>query len=151
MAEVESSKTHFVVLGLGLEGQVLGFGLEASSPRKLACPRLEDSSIFWIVKILWSAWKNFLENVFLWRSLEKFLWRPFFFWRSPEKNFWRLFFRRTLAPVSLVLGLGLEPWVLDSTSDLDGYVYLTMLLPAGFTSRSAHGTLEIFATSFCQI
>ena len=34
--------TDFEVLGL--EGQVLG--LEASSPRKLACPRLEDSSIF---------------------------------------------------------------------------------------------------------
>ena len=34
-------------------------------------------------------------------------------WRSPEKNFWRPFFWRTLAPVSLVLGLGLEhscPW-----------------------------------------
>ena len=44
LAEVESSRTHFEVLGLGLEGQVLG--LEASSPRKLACPRLEDSSIF---------------------------------------------------------------------------------------------------------
>ena len=49
-AEVESSRTslasstHFEVLGLGLEGQVLG--LEASSPRKLACPRLEDSTIF---------------------------------------------------------------------------------------------------------
>ena len=40
--EVESSRTHFEVLGL--EGQVLG--LEASSPRKLACPRLEDSTIF---------------------------------------------------------------------------------------------------------
>ena len=24
----------------------VGFGLEASSPQKLACPRLEDSSIF---------------------------------------------------------------------------------------------------------
>ena len=38
---------------------------------------------------------------FLWRLLEKFLWRPFFF-------FWR-----ALALVSLVLGLGLEhscPW-----------------------------------------
>ena len=52
LAEVESSRTslasrtHFEVLGLGLEGQVLGLGLEASSPRKLACPRLEDSSIF---------------------------------------------------------------------------------------------------------
>ena len=41
IAEVESSRaslrTHFEVLGLGLE---------ASSPRKLACPRLEDSTIF---------------------------------------------------------------------------------------------------------
>ena len=49
-AEVESSRTslasrtHFEVLGL--EGQVLGLGLEASSPRKLACPQLEDSTIF---------------------------------------------------------------------------------------------------------
>ena len=51
--EVESSRTDFEVLGLGLEGQVLG--LEASSPRKLACPRLEDSTIFWNVKILWSG------------------------------------------------------------------------------------------------
>ena len=33
--EVESSRTHFEVLGL-----------EASSPRKLPCPRLEDSTIF---------------------------------------------------------------------------------------------------------
>ena len=33
--EEESSKTHFEVLGL-----------EASSPQKLPCPRLEESSIF---------------------------------------------------------------------------------------------------------
>ena len=50
LPEVESSRTSlasrtdFEVLGLGLEGQVLG--LEASSPRKLACPRLEDSTVF---------------------------------------------------------------------------------------------------------
>ena len=49
LSEVESSRTslasrtHFEVLGL--KGQVLG--LEASSPRKLASPRLEDSTIFW--------------------------------------------------------------------------------------------------------
>ena len=49
-SEVESattslaSRTHFEVLGLGLEGQVLG--LWASSSRKLACPRLEDSTFF---------------------------------------------------------------------------------------------------------
>ena len=35
LAAVESSKTHFEVLGL-----------EASSARKLPCPRLEDSTIF---------------------------------------------------------------------------------------------------------
>ena len=54
LASRTSSRTDFEVLGLGLglEGQVLGLGLEASSPRKLACPRLEDSTIFWKVKIL---------------------------------------------------------------------------------------------------
>ena len=50
LASRTSSRTHFQVLGLGLglEGQVLdlGLGLEASSPRKLPCPRLEDSTIF---------------------------------------------------------------------------------------------------------
>ena len=35
--EVESSRTHCEVFGLGFE---------ASSPRKLACPRFEDSTIF---------------------------------------------------------------------------------------------------------
>ena len=55
-AEVESSRTplawrtslrtHFEVHGLGLEGQVFGFGLEASSPQKLPFPRLENSTIF---------------------------------------------------------------------------------------------------------
>ena len=49
LASRTSSRTHFEVLGL--EGQVLGLGVEASSPRKLACSRLEDSTIFWIVKI----------------------------------------------------------------------------------------------------
>ena len=39
--EVESSRTHFEVLGL-----------EASSRRKLPCPRLENSSIFGILTIL---------------------------------------------------------------------------------------------------
>ena len=140
MSEVQSSRmslasrtslrTHFEVLGLGLEGQVLGLALEASSPQKLACPRLEDSTIFWIVKILWSAWKifwktffcgdrlkNFCEDLpfFFWRSPEKFFCEDlFFFWRSPEKFFCEdLFFWRALALVSLVLGLGLEhscPW-----------------------------------------
>ena len=119
-----SSRTHFEVLGL--EGQVLGFSLEASSSRKLpCCRRLENSTFFWSVeKIFWLS--LFLEIA--WKKI----------WRS---NFWR-----TLASVSLassisvlgfervcpwkgcpwpwpqiffcVLGHGLEPCVLDSTSDV---------------------------------
>ena len=44
LEESLASRTDFEVLSL--EGQVLGLGLEASSPRKLAYPRLEDSTIF---------------------------------------------------------------------------------------------------------
>ena len=100
--------------GLGLEGQVLGLGLEASSPRKLSCPRLEDSTIFWIVKILWSAWKFFRRTVFCGDRLKNFREDLFFggeiAWKIFVKTF---FFRRALALVSLVLSLGLEhsgPW-----------------------------------------
>ena len=39
LASRTSSRTHFEVLGLGL-------GLEALGPRKLPCPRLEDSTFF---------------------------------------------------------------------------------------------------------
>ena len=127
-----ASRTHFEVLGL--EGQVLG--LEASSPRKLACPRLEDSSIFWIVKILWSAWKIFWKTFFC--GDEKFLWRPLFFLEStcacvlgPWPWPWPRAFLSLASRVSVlgkavlglgffcVLGLGLEPCVLDSTSNDD--------------------------------
>ena len=105
--EVESSRTslasrtQFEVLGLGLEGQVLGLGLEASSPRKLACPRLEDSTIFWNVKILWSARKIVWKTFFSGDRLKNFCENLFFF------------FGEHLRFVSLVLGLGLEhscPW-----------------------------------------
>ena len=67
-----SLRTHFEVLGLGLEGQVLGVGLEASSSQKLTCPRLEDSTIFLIVKILWSAWKIFWKTFFCGDRLKNF-------------------------------------------------------------------------------
>ena len=103
--QVESSRTHFEVLGLGLE---------ASSPRKLACPRLEDSSILWIVKILWSAWKIFWKTFFCGVRLKNFC-EDLFFWDC-LKNYCEdlfFFFWRALALVSLVLGLGLEhscPW-----------------------------------------
>ena len=133
-----ASRTHFEVLGLGLQGQVLGLGLEASSPRKLACPRLEDSSIFWIVKILWSGWKilvkTFFFFFFFWDRLKNFC-EDFFFWRALALVSlgpwpWPRAFLSLASRVSVlgkavlglgffcVLGLGLEPWVLDSTSDV---------------------------------
>ena len=52
LKEAESSRIHFKVLGLVLESQVLGLYLKASSPQKLLCPELEDSTIFGDVKIL---------------------------------------------------------------------------------------------------
>ena len=70
-SEMESSRTslasrtslriHFEVLGLGLEGQVLG--LEASSPQKLPCSRLEDSTTFCTVEILLENPRNLAENL----------------------------------------------------------------------------------------
>ena len=63
--------------------------------------------------------KKFFENVFLWRSLEKFLWRPLF-WRA-------------LALVSLVLGLEHScPWPRECLSSkrlslaLDFFVSLVL-------------------------
>ena len=80
---MEFSRTHFEVLGLGLESQVLGLGLEASSPRKLPCPRLEDSTIFWIVKILQIAWRiclnTFFFLFFFWGRLKIYFEDRFFF------------------------------------------------------------------------
>ena len=127
LASRTSSRTHFEALGL-----------EVSSSRKLPCPRLEDSSIFWTVEILLENARNHAEN----------LRRPFFVflkWRLPEKSFFKDLFRlkknfktffleNTYACVLgpwpwpreglswaskffCVLGLGLEPCVLDSTSD----------------------------------
>ena len=46
-----ASRTRFEVLGLGLEGQVLGLGLEASRPRKL--PVLGSrTALFLMIEIL---------------------------------------------------------------------------------------------------
>ena len=90
--EVESlrtslaSRTHFEVLGLGLKGQVL----EATSPRKLPCPRLKDSTTFEPLKFCWKTpetSRKICEDLFLFFSirdhLKKIVLRPF----SPEKKF----------------------------------------------------------------
>ena len=72
LASKTSPKPHFEVLCLGLE---------APSPRKLACPQLEDSTILWIVKILWSAWKIFWKTFFCGDRLKNFC-EDLFFWRA---------------------------------------------------------------------
>ena len=124
-----SSRTHFDVLGLGLEGQVFGLGLEALSPRKLPCPRLDDGSSFWIAKILYIAWKIFEDLFFVvvGEHLKDFL--KIYFLENTcvcVLGPWpRLFLslaskRSALGGAALGHGffcvLGLEPCVLDSTS-----------------------------------
>ena len=78
LASRTSSRTHFEVLGLGLglEGQVLGLGLglEALGPRKLPCPRLEDSTIFEPLKFCWKRQKprrKFVNTFFYFAQLER--------------------------------------------------------------------------------
>ena len=110
VSEVESLRTS---LASRTQFEVLGLGLEASNPRKSPCLRLEDSTIFWTLKISLENAKNLAicEDLFCIPLLEiawKKILKTFFFWRSPERIFWRPFFWRKLAPVSLVLGLGLE-------------------------------------------
>ena len=61
-----------LALVLALKPQVLGLGLEASSPRKLPSPRLEDSTYFELLKFCRSPEKKILEGVFYWRTPEKF-------------------------------------------------------------------------------
>ena len=56
-----ASRTHFEVLGLGLE---------ASSPRKLPCHRLEDSTIFEPLKFRWKTPET------LGKSAKIFFWFP---------------------------------------------------------------------------
>ena len=144
--EVESSRTHFEVLGLGLE---------ARSPWKFFCPRLEDSTISWTVKILLKNARNLAENlrrpffVFLtWRSPEKKFLRPFF-WDRLKEFFEDLFFlfRRTLASVSLVLGLGLErfcswPWPRN--------FFVSLALASSLMSSTPPLVFTANPASFCQ-
>ena len=73
-----------ILKSLALASKVKSLALAlASSPRKLACPRLEDSTIFWNVKILWSAWKIFWKTFFSGDCLKNFCEDLFFFfWRA---------------------------------------------------------------------
>ena len=105
LASKTSSRTDFEVLGL-----------EASSPRKLPCPRLEDSTIFERLKFRWKTpetLRKICKDLFLVFSSRDRLKKIFEDLFCRKKIFEDLFFWRTLASVSLVLGLGLErvcPW-----------------------------------------
>ena len=113
-----ASRTHFEVLGLGLE---------ASSPRKLPVLGSRTTLFFKPWKFCWKTpetSRKICEDLFLFSShgdrLKKFFWRLFspgkkfiktFFLRSPGKNFLRPFFLENTCVC--VLGLGLErvcPW-----------------------------------------
>ena len=150
---MESTRTHFEVLGL-----------EASSPRKLACPRFEDSTIFWIVKILWSAWKIFVKTFFFGDRLKNFCEDLFF-----------CFFRRALALVSLASSipvLGLEsvcprkgcPWpralcprlhlcdLLHNHNLLNSNKsFLLFHVQLGFRSKIFRSEIFSLAKSYCRI
>ena len=132
MSEVESSRTHFEVLGL--EGQAFGLGLEAPSPRKLPVLGSRTALFFELLKNFVDRLKKNFEDLFLEIA-----------GKIKKKFFLRLFFGEHLPLVSFVLGLGLEhscpcprkgcplahsvgffcvlglglePCVLDSTSDI---------------------------------
>ena len=113
IAEVESSRTP---LASRTDFEVLG--LETSSPRKLACPRVEDSTIFWLVKSLSSAWKIFWKTFFCGDRLKNFCEDLFFFGEHLRLCPWPRAFLSLASRVSVlgkaVLGLGLGfflcPW-----------------------------------------
>ena len=71
---------------------------------KLACPRLQDSTILLIVKSLWSAWKIFWKTFFCGDRLKKFF-EVLFFWDRLKKFSEVLFFGEHLR---------LCPWSLAS-------------------------------------
>ena len=115
VSEVESSRTRFEVLGL-----------EANKSSKIDVSSAKDSTIFWIIKISLEYAGNLAENL-----------RRLFLRDCLKKIFHDLFFLRTLAPVSLVLGLGffvsLGSSLVSSTPLL-----VTMTLPEERQSQIYH-------------
>ena len=126
-------------LALALASKVKSLALAlASRPQVLEnWPVLGSrTALFFELLKFCEALENFFgKRFFFWRSLKKFLWRPFFFWRAlalvslvlglglehscPWPRQCLSSKRLSLALASdffCVLGLGLEPCVLDSTS-----------------------------------
>ena len=102
LSEVESLRTCFEVLGLGLE---------AFKSSKMPCPR--SGQHYFLICLKWAKVISFFSSPEVLRKIcELFTRRPFF-WRTLARwvlDPWpRIFF--------CVLGLGLKPCVFDSTSD----------------------------------
>ena len=149
---MDFSRTHFEVLGL--EGQVLG--LEASSPRKLACPWLEDSTIFWIVKILWSGWKIFGKRFFVEIAWKIFVKTFFFFSESTcacVLGLWPWAFLSLAWRVSvfgkavLDLGFFLCPW----PRALCPWLHLWLIQPLNLLLSQMHRPLLVLSQGSCKL
>ena len=111
-----SSRKHFEVLGL-----------EASSPRKLPCPRLEDSTIFEPLKFRWKTpetLRKICKDLFFWFSqveiARKNFWKTFFP-GDRIKNFFKTFFWRTFAPVFWPLASNIPVLDLERVCSRKGY------------------------------
>ena len=142
-----SSRTHFEVLGLGLE---------ASSPQKLACPRPEYSTICWIVKILWSAWKIFWKTFFCGDRLKNFCEDLFFFLEIARKTFVKtfFFFWRALALVSLALASSIPVLGLESVCPRKGcpwprIFFLSLALASSLVSSTPPLLFSYSTTPTC--
>ena len=142
LSEVESSRTSLAsrtdIEVLGLEGQVLGLGLENSSPRKLACPRLEDSTIFWIVKTLWSVWKFIWKTFFCGDRLKNFCEDLFFFGEHLRLCPWSL--------ASSIPVLGLESVCPRKGCPWPGIFFVSLALASSLVSSTP--PLEIVHGAF---
>ena len=108
---MEFSRTHFEVLGFGYKSQVLG--LEASSPRPRTAPFFESLKFCWKTP---KTLRKICETFFFLRSPENIL-KTFFLEKAYALCSWSLALasRESVLEKS-VLGLGLDPFVLDSTS-----------------------------------
>ena len=109
--EVESSKTHFEVLGLGLEGQVLCLGLKSS---KIDLSLAQGLHYFLECSNFVDRLKNFLQMFFFFEIARKKFFEDLFFRRTPTNFFEDPFFffgehlrqcPRSLASSIPVLGL----------------------------------------------
>ena len=105
LASRTSSRTHFEVLGLGLEGQVLGLGLKASRPQVLEnWPVLgsRTSLFFELLKFRGALEKFFGKRFFCGDRLKNFCEDLFFFGEHLRLCPW------SLALASSIPVLGLE-------------------------------------------